>query len=435
MRAPDGRQHSALCALPPLPRHPSPHRLPPPRRVPLLTPIRLPPSLTRDRLPLLSPSSSGSTFSSRVLPPPSSPSAPTAALVLAAPPPARPAPPPPLADPVATAGALVVGDRAAWVGGQQQGLYAAEAKMFLVRKYLDLVRPSRFSGLPGAAALLPVPMQAAAPSAAAAAAVAAVGGVQGRVHVYADGLSGEGDGRQVVLCSGRRGHVGGGTGGKMPCLNPLFQSHQVLSARHCWDAGSGTEIAVYCNALHAGAFLLSKPRTEELAQGAMEVADVACARCRASIGWKFCSLGGHGTDLRNLNQVGRFGIVLSSIHRGKEFLPAWRAASVWEDSEEDGDEEEEEDVDEEEEEGEENAGEVGEGGRGDVMEEGLAEGGSSATSSSGTSSASGGSSSSSSSSSSSGNGAGIGMRRGERSGRSVWSVRALSRICRYHPAE
>ncbi|CAI5998324.1 unnamed protein product [Closterium sp. NIES-64] len=342
---------------------------------------------------------------------------------------------------------------AAGGAGQQLGLYAAEAKAFLVRKYLDLLRPASYPGLVGASPSPPPPLPTPAPEPSAAAAVAAGlaevaaagGGGQGRVQVYADGLSGEGDGRHAVLCSGRRGHVGGGSGaqGKAPCLNVLFHSHQVLSARHCWDAGSGTEVAVYCNALHPGAFLLAPPRTEELAQGAMQVADVACARCHAPIGWKFCSLAGHGADLRNLNQVGRFGIVLSSIHRGKEFLPAWRAASVWEDSEEYEEEEEEEEDDEEdedeEEEGEgENPSLVEDGGRDGVMGDGE-EGGSSGSSSSGTSGASSGSSSNSSggshSSGSGSDGAGMGRQRGERSGRCVWSVRALSRICRYHTAE
>ncbi|CAI5516353.1 unnamed protein product [Closterium sp. Naga37s-1] len=260
-----------------------------------------------------------------------------------------------VAGPTGAAGAGAAGAGAVGGAGQQQGLYAAEAKAFLVRKYLDLLRPASYRGLACAAPPPAEPLAAAAVGEAA----AAVGGGQGRVQVYADGLSGEGDGRHAVLCSGRRGHVGGGSGaqGKAPCLNVLFHSHQVLSARHCWDAGSGTEVAVYCNALHPGAFLLAPPRTEELAQGAMQVADVACARCRAPIGWKFCSLGGHGTDLRNLNQVGRFGIVLSSIHRGKEFLPAWRAASVWEDSEEYEDEEEEEEEEDEEDEEEEEEGE------------------------------------------------------------------------------
>ncbi|CAI5469662.1 unnamed protein product [Closterium sp. Yama58-4] len=258
----------------------------------------------------------------------SSPTAASPALLPSAPPSSRDAASAPSAHAHATAAAGAAGGAA-----QQQGLYAAEAKAFLVRKYLDLVRPDSYPGLARAAPAPPPPMPPAEPlavaAAAEAAAVAAGRGGQGRVHLYADGLSGEGDGRHAVLCSGRRGHVGGGSGaqGKAPCLNVLFHSHQVLSARHCWDAGSGTEVAVYCNALHPGAFLLAPPRTEELAQGAMQIADVACARCRAPIGWKFCSLGGHGTDLRNLNQVGRFGIVLSSIHRGKEFLPAWRAAS------------------------------------------------------------------------------------------------------------
>ncbi|CAI5518948.1 unnamed protein product [Closterium sp. Naga37s-1] len=332
-------------------------------------------------------------FAASHTPPPGA-SSPTAASP--APPPSAPpsshtatSAPPAHAHAAATEGAAA----AAGGAGQQLGLYAAEAKAFLVRKYLDLLRPASYPGLVGASPPPPLPTPAPEPSAAAAVAAglaevaAAGGGGQGRVQVYADGLSGEGDGRHAVLCSGRRGHVGGGSGaqGKAPCLNVLFHSHQVLfditregrtgttglwdgglggggqvlSARHCWDAGSGTEVAVYCNALHPGAFLLAPPRTEELAQGAMQVADVACARCHAPIGWKFCSLAGHGTDLRNLNQyscclqVGRFGIVLSSIHRGKEFLPAWRAASVWEDSEEYEEEEEEEEDDEEDEDEEE----------------------------------------------------------------------------------
>ena len=95
------------------------------------------------------------------------------------------------------------------------------------------------------------------------------------------------------------------------CGNVLTCEDAVLSTQHRWDAGRGSEPAWYVNCVRHGATRLSNQREEELAQGRMVVADVACAACGATVGWKFCRDLGH--DLPNVCQVGRYGLVLSSL--------------------------------------------------------------------------------------------------------------------------
>ncbi|KAL4426120.1 hypothetical protein ABPG77_002706 [Micractinium sp. CCAP 211/92] len=98
------------------------------------------------------------------------------------------------------------------------------------------------------------------------------------------------------------------------CGALLFAAGDVLSRQHRWDAGGGPERAFYINAFAPGAVDVRNEREELLCQGAMRVADVYCATCGARIGWRFCADLSPG--LENCNQVGRYGVVRSSIQKG-----------------------------------------------------------------------------------------------------------------------
>ncbi|PRW57347.1 yippee-like protein [Chlorella sorokiniana] len=97
------------------------------------------------------------------------------------------------------------------------------------------------------------------------------------------------------------------------CGAPLFVQRALLSKQHVWDAGDGPERAWFINTFLPGAVVERNEREEELCQGPMRVSDVYCARCAARIGWRFCR------DLLetqpNANQVGRYGVVTSSIQK------------------------------------------------------------------------------------------------------------------------
>jgi len=80
---------------------------------------------------------------------------------------------------------------------------------------------------------------------------------------------------------------------------------------HVWDAGRGCEEAWYFNHLIEGAAVADVPRREMLSQGVMEVADLRCSKCGACIGWRFDA--DAEPDLRNISQVGRVGLVVSSL--------------------------------------------------------------------------------------------------------------------------
>ncbi|KAL4452153.1 hypothetical protein ABPG75_007815 [Micractinium tetrahymenae] len=97
------------------------------------------------------------------------------------------------------------------------------------------------------------------------------------------------------------------------CGAALFAARDILSRQHCWDAGDGPERAFYINAFNPGAVETRNERPEQLCQGEMRVADVYCTTCGARIGWKFCSDLSPG--LENCNQVGRYGVVRSSIQK------------------------------------------------------------------------------------------------------------------------
>eukprot|EP00195_Chlamydomonas_chlamydogama_P005228 CAMPEP_0202907394 /NCGR_PEP_ID=MMETSP1392-20130828/42323_1 /ASSEMBLY_ACC=CAM_ASM_000868 /TAXON_ID=225041 /ORGANISM="Chlamydomonas chlamydogama, Strain SAG 11-48b" /LENGTH=339 /DNA_ID=CAMNT_0049596249 /DNA_START=1 /DNA_END=1020 /DNA_ORIENTATION=+ len=117
-----------------------------------------------------------------------------------------------------------------------------------------------------------------------------------------------------VCCSGTRAvRPDGAKGSKEACNNPLFRVTARLNWHHVWDAGSGSERACLVNSVAPGAVVELNRRTENLAQGMMEVADVQCSRCQGSLGWRFCSdLAPH---YANEHLVGRYGFVRSSQGR------------------------------------------------------------------------------------------------------------------------
>merc|ERR1712008_105186 len=110
-----------------------------------------------------------------------------------------------------------------------------------------------------------------------------------------------------LLCTGARRERGNGT-----CGQKLCDMQDVLSRRHCWAPPGGTlEDAWYVNGLVQDNVEVAVARAHRLAQGRMEVADVSCKACSAIIGWQFVT--DLETSLCNRNQVGRFGLCVSSL--------------------------------------------------------------------------------------------------------------------------
>jgi hypothetical protein len=62
------------------------------------------------------------------------------------------------------------------------------------------------------------------------------------------------------------------------------------------------------NSLEQGNIEVRGRYEEQLAQGLMDMADVYC-KCGAQVGYKFCK--DKTPNNRNLNQIGRFGLVAS----------------------------------------------------------------------------------------------------------------------------
>lgn len=105
------------------------------------------------------------------------------------------------------------------------------------------------------------------------------------------------------------------------CGNPLAMPDAILSQMHAWDAGRGYEEAWYLNHLLEGAAVAEPARRERLAQGEMSVADLCCCRCGAAVGWVFDA--DAEPDGRNTSQVGRVGLVVSSLwHQSPPDPPA-----------------------------------------------------------------------------------------------------------------
>ncbi len=115
------------------------------------------------------------------------------------------------------------------------------------------------------------------------------------------------------------------------CSNALFDvadilqwEHVLSSSRltdfdaylewdHSWGGSHEGQPAFFVKRLRRGSFKVSRVRVEKCRQGDMEVGDVSCAQCNAHIGWKFLAELPNGGALRNYDQVGRFGIIRSTL--------------------------------------------------------------------------------------------------------------------------
>ena len=140
------------------------------------------------------------------------------------------------------------------------------------------------------------------------------------------------------------------------CGATLSYTDQIMCTKRRWGFGDGApENACFMNSLVKGAFVVGDsyeehavqtyectaavptyptPLTasfparryeEHLAQGLMEMADVHC-KCGKQVGYKFC--GDKTTTKRNLNQVGRYGLVSSCFSRAPYQLTRPHAAAA-----------------------------------------------------------------------------------------------------------
>ena len=95
------------------------------------------------------------------------------------------------------------------------------------------------------------------------------------------------------------------------CARTLSYTDQLLCTRRRWGFGRTTpQPACFVNSVVSSSVEVRSPYEEQLAQGMMLMADVFC-RCGCQVGYKFC--GDRTPSQRNLNQVGRFGLVCSTF--------------------------------------------------------------------------------------------------------------------------
>ena len=110
------------------------------------------------------------------------------------------------------------------------------------------------------------------------------------------------------------------------CGATLSYTDQIMCTKRRWGFGDGApENACFMNSLVKGAFVVGDSYEEHLAQGLMEMADVHC-KCGKQVGYKFC--GDKTTTKRNLNQVGRYGLVSSCFSRAPYQLTRPHAAAA-----------------------------------------------------------------------------------------------------------
>ena len=97
------------------------------------------------------------------------------------------------------------------------------------------------------------------------------------------------------------------------CDRTLSYTDQLLCTKRRWGFGAGPpENACFMNSLVACNYEVRGEYEEHLAQGLMDMADVYC-KCGKQVGYKFCR--DKTPTGRNLNQVGRFGLVSSCFRR------------------------------------------------------------------------------------------------------------------------
>ena len=130
-----------------------------------------------------------------------------------------------------------------------------------------------------------------------------------------------------IMCTKRRWGFGDGAPENACFMNSLVKGAFVVGDS-CGARNSNLRVTApptYPTPLTASCFLSRRRYEEHLAQGLMEMADVHC-KCGKQVGYKFC--GDKTTTKRNLNQVGRYGLVSSCFSRAPYQLTRPHAAAA-----------------------------------------------------------------------------------------------------------
>mmetsp|Transcript_50487 Transcript_50487/g.131355 ORF Transcript_50487/g.131355 Transcript_50487/m.131355 type:complete len:219 (+) Transcript_50487:979-1635(+) len=99
------------------------------------------------------------------------------------------------------------------------------------------------------------------------------------------------------------------------CERPLSYTDQLLCTRRRWGFGRTVpQPACFVNSVVRENTKVQGRYDEHLAQGLMGMADVWCI-CGCQVGYRFCA--DKTPAKRNLNQVGRFGLVVSTFSVGQ----------------------------------------------------------------------------------------------------------------------
>jgi len=96
------------------------------------------------------------------------------------------------------------------------------------------------------------------------------------------------------------------------CNCILSYSDMILDCNRRWSLGDGIpERAIFMNALCDGSFFMRNQREHRLAQGVFDMSDIHCKGCGLQVGYAF--IRDKSEEERNINQVGRYGLVSSRI--------------------------------------------------------------------------------------------------------------------------
>eukprot|EP00928_Gymnodinium_smaydae_P063582 TRINITY_DN4711_c0_g3_i1.p1 TRINITY_DN4711_c0_g3~~TRINITY_DN4711_c0_g3_i1.p1 ORF type:complete len:672 (+),score=139.77 TRINITY_DN4711_c0_g3_i1:111-2126(+) len=96
------------------------------------------------------------------------------------------------------------------------------------------------------------------------------------------------------------------------CSNVISYADMILDCNRRWSISGGpSERALYVNTVCDDSFTIRNVKEHRLAQGLFDMADVHCSSCGRQVGYHFVEDKSEGK--RNVNQVGRFGLVCSRI--------------------------------------------------------------------------------------------------------------------------
>lgn len=96
------------------------------------------------------------------------------------------------------------------------------------------------------------------------------------------------------------------------CSNTLSYADMILDCNRRWSLGDGDpERAMFMNTLCDGSYTARNCREHRLAQGLFDMADIHCKSCGWQVGYAFVR--DKSEEKRNVNQVGRFGLVCSRV--------------------------------------------------------------------------------------------------------------------------